>query len=89
MKKTILLVAAALTAALSGVRAQQPTLSPLPQKATWSEVAFAHGTPVYIEGADKADADAVALLCEKLDAVSPHRPRVPCACSSVRWATRL
>lgn len=67
MKKTILLVAAALTAALSGVRAQQPTLSPLPQKATWSEVAFAHGTPVYIEGADKADADAVALLCEKLD----------------------
>lgn len=67
MKKTILLVAAALTAALSGVRAQQPTLSPLPQKATWSEVAFTHGTPVYIEGADKADADAVALLCEKLD----------------------
>ena len=49
MKKTILLVAAALTAALSGVRAQQPTLSPLPQKATWSEVAFAHGTSVYIE----------------------------------------
>lgn len=80
MKKTILLVAAALTAALSGVRAQQPTLSPLPQKATWSEVAFAHGTPVYIEGADKADADAVALLCEKLDG---------CLTSSPQGAVRL
>lgn len=75
MKKTILLVAAALTAALSGVRAQQPTLSPLPQKATWSEVAFAHGTPVYIEGADKADADAVALLCEKLDGCLTPSPQ--------------
>lgn len=75
MKKTILLVAAALTAAISGVRAQQPTLSPLPQKATWSEVAFAHGTPVYIEGADKADADAVALLCEKLDGCLTPSPQ--------------
>ncbi len=75
MKKTILLVAAALTAALSGVRAQQPTLSPLPQKATWSEVAFAHGTPVYIEGADKADADAVALLCEKIDGCLTPSPQ--------------
>lgn len=75
MKKTILLVAAALTAALSGVRAQQPTLSPLPQKATWSEVAFTHGTPVYIEGADKADADAVALLCEKLDGCLTPSPQ--------------
>lgn len=75
MKKTILLVAAALTAALSGVRAQQPTLSPLPQKATWSEVAFAHGTPVYVEGADKADADAVALLCEKLDGCLTPSPQ--------------
>lgn len=75
MKKTILLVAAALTAALSGVRAQQPTLSPLPQKATWSEVAFAHGIPVYIEGADKADADAVALLCEKLDGCLTPSPQ--------------
>ena len=75
MKKTILLVAAALTAALSGVRAQQPTLSPLPQKATWSEVAFTHGTPVYIEGADKADADAVALLCEKLDGCHTPSPQ--------------
>ena len=75
MKKTILLVAVALTAALSGVRAQQPTLSPLPQKATWSEVAFAHGTPVYIEGADKADADAVALLCEKLDGCLTPSPQ--------------
>lgn len=75
MKKTILLVAAVLTAALSGVRAQQPTLSPLPQKATWSEVAFAHGTPVYIEGADKADADAVALLCEKLDGCLTPSPQ--------------
>lgn len=75
MKKTILLVAAALTAALSGVRAQQSTLSPLPQKATWSEVAFAHGTPVYIEGADKADADAVALLCEKLDGCLTPSPQ--------------
>lgn len=75
MKKTILLVAAALTAALFGVRAQQPTLSPLPQKATWSEVAFAHGTPVYIEGADKADADAVALLCEKLDGCLTPSPQ--------------
>lgn len=75
MKKTILLVAAALTAALSGVRAQQPTLSPLPQKAVWSEVAFAHGTPVYIEGADKADADAVALLCEKLDGCLTPSPQ--------------
>lgn len=75
MKKTILLVAAALTAALTGVRAQQPTLSPLPQKATWSEVAFAHGTPVYIEGADKADADAVALLCEKLDGCLTPSPQ--------------
>lgn len=75
MKKTILLVAAALTAALSGVRAQQPTLSPLPQKATWSEVAFAHGTPVYIDGADKADADAVALLCEKLDGCLTPSPQ--------------
>ena len=75
MKKTILLVAAALTAALSGVRAQQPTLSPLPQKATWSEVAFAHGTPVYIEGADKADADAVALLCEKFDGCLTPSPQ--------------
>lgn len=75
MKKTLLLVAAALTAALSGVRAQQPTLSPLPQKATWSEVAFAHGTPVYIEGADKADADAVALLCEKLDGCLTPSPQ--------------
>lgn len=75
MKKTILLVAAVLTAAFSGVRAQQPTLSPLPQKATWSEVAFAHGTPVYIEGADKADADAVALLCEKLDGCLTPSPQ--------------
>lgn len=75
MKKTILLVAAALTAALSGVRAQQPTLSPLPQKATWSEVAFTHGTPVYIEGADKADADAVALLCEKFDGCLTPSPQ--------------
>lgn len=67
MRKSILLATAALAVALTGARAQRPTLSPLPQEASWGEGAFTHDTPIYIEGADRADTDAVALLCERLD----------------------
>ena len=72
MRKSILLAVATLAMTMTGARAQQPTLSPLPQQATWGGVAFTHDVPVYIEGADHADADAVALLGERLgDCLTP------------------
>lgn len=67
MRRNILLVMATLALTMLDAHGQQPTLSPLPQKATWGEMAFTHDAFIYIEGADKADTDAVALLCEQLD----------------------
>ena len=60
----ILLVAGALTSA-----AQTVTISPLPQNVTWGECAFANDVQFYIVGANTADADAVAMLSEKLNIV--------------------
>lgn len=42
--------------------AQIITVSPLPQKITWSDKAFAHDTPITIVGAQRADQDAVAAI---------------------------
>lgn len=66
MKRLALLAVTALALHLTEARAQLPTLSPKPQKASWGEVAFTHDTPLYVEGAEHADADAVALLNESL-----------------------
>ena len=60
----ILLVAGALNSA-----AQTVTISPLPQKVTWGECAFANDAQFYIVGANMADVDAVNVLTEKLNIV--------------------
>lgn len=60
----ILLVAGALNSA-----AQTVTISPLPQKVTWGECAFANDAQFYIVGANTADVDAVNVLTEKLNIV--------------------
>ena len=67
MNRTHILAAALCAMALTGAHAQQPVLSPQPQQATWGEMAFAHDTPIYMEGAGHADPDAVALLRGRLD----------------------
>ena len=41
--------------------AQKVTISPLPQKITWGEKAFANNQPITIKGDKTADADAVAI----------------------------
>ena len=51
---------------LTEAYAQCPTLSPKPQKVSWGEVAFTHDTPLCVEGAEHADADAMALLNSQL-----------------------
>lgn len=60
----ILLVAGVLNSA-----AQTVTISPLPQKVTWGECAFANDAQFYIVGANTADVDAVNVLTEKLNIV--------------------
>ena len=60
----ILLVAGALNSV-----AQTVTISPLPQKVTWGECAFANDAQFYIVGANTADVDAVNVLTEKLNIV--------------------
>lgn len=60
----ILLVAGALNSA-----AQTVTISPLPQKVTWGECAFANDAQFYIVGGNTADVDAVNVLTEKLNIV--------------------
>lgn len=60
----ILLVAGALNSS-----AQTVTISPLPQKVTWGECAFAGDAQFYIVGANTADVDAVNVLTEKLNIV--------------------
>lgn len=66
MNKKQLLATVALAGLMAGAHAQKPTLSPLPQQATWSQEAFRHDARIYIEGEATADADAVALLKERL-----------------------
>ena len=51
---------------LTEAYAQCPTLSPKPQKVSWGEVAFTHDMPLCVEGAEHADADAMALLNSQL-----------------------
>ena len=51
---------------LTEAYAQCPTLSPKHQKVSWGEVAFTHDTPLCVEGAEHADADAMALLNSQL-----------------------
>ena len=48
--------------------AQQVTISPLPQSASWGEKAFDHQTAFNIVGAETADADALNALTAKYDA---------------------
>ena len=48
--------------------AQQVTISPLPQSASWGEKAFDHQTAFNIVGAETADADALNALTAKYGA---------------------
>ena len=48
--------------------AQQVTISPLPQSASWGEKAFDHQTAFNIVGVETADADALNALTAKYDA---------------------
>ncbi len=58
------LLSFSLTMSFLGIRAQ--VVSPLPQKATYGERAFDNSVKFRFIGADKADADAVAVLRETL-----------------------
>lgn len=70
-----IMATAALAALVAGAHAQQPTLSPQPQRAAWGQEAFAHSAHIYIEGAATADSDAVALLRQELGASLASSPR--------------
>ncbi len=52
------------------VRAQQVTVSPMPQDISWGGEAFVNTTAFTLVGADDADSDAVALLQSKLNTTS-------------------
>jgi hypothetical protein len=55
--------------AVLSASSQTTTVSPLPQKITWGEKAFANSEKFYLVGASQADADAVELLSAKLNIV--------------------
>ena len=75
MKRTlfpILLILSFITAS-----AQQAAISPLPQKISWGEVAFANDATFYLVGADKADNDAVEMLAGKVRIVGKSEDARP------------
>ena len=53
--------------------AQKVTISPLPQKITWGEKAFANNQPITIKGDKTADADAVAILKKNINIYLIHK----------------
>ncbi len=61
MRKLLLSLSLSL-ASLFGFAQSAPVVSPLPQQATYGSEAFKLNAPLTLVGADKADADAVALL---------------------------
>ena len=64
MKKRILTLCLSLVGLLA--QAQTVTVSPLPQQISWGAKAFNNTTSYKLTGDDAADADAVALVNEKL-----------------------
>ena len=64
MRKRILTLCLSLAALVA--QAQTVTVSPLPQQITWGAKAFNNTTAYKLTGAADADADAVALVNEKL-----------------------
>ena len=59
--RTILSMAAALCMTVAAT-AQTVNVSPLPQRLVWGDKAFDKPEAIVLQGADEADADAVALL---------------------------
>lgn len=64
MRKTLFTLCLLLGCQLA--QAQTVTVSPLPQQITWGEMAFDNSTGYKLTGAEQADADAVALVNERL-----------------------
>ena len=62
MKKNRILVSWMAALSFMAATAQTVSVSPLPQHLVWGEKAFDQPESIVIKGADKADADAVALL---------------------------
>ena len=62
MKKNRILVSWMAALSFMAATAQTVNVSPLPQHLVWGEKAFDQPESIVIKGADKADADAVALL---------------------------
>ncbi len=56
-----------------GISAQQPVLSPLPQKAVWGDVAFDRNTPCQLIGEGQADKESVEILKASLT-TAPKAP---------------
>ncbi len=68
MRKSLFSLALMGTLAFCGsAPAQQITVSPLPQNISWGEKAFDNTVTFRLTGAEDADADAVALLQDKLN----------------------
>ena len=62
MKKNRILVSWMAALSFVAATAQTVNVSPMPQSIVWGEKAFDQPESIVIKGADKADADAVALL---------------------------
>ena len=62
MKKNRFLVSWMAAFSFLAAAAQTVNVSPLPQRLVWGDKAFDQPESVVINGADEADADAVALL---------------------------